>query len=145
MCTFLVKTPQKKSGFISCIYRTMKSFKINWFFRECLLNREAHLKSSWNQYIDTLICNSSLDKLRTSLRSQQELNSYVEVHKYLEPHSFLSLSLHHPKYTYIIKKSWSIQKIVQLSFTFKTEKVACKFCTRKVNDIVWDFIIDVFV
>lgn len=121
MCTFYVDTPQKKSGFISCIYRTIKSFKINWFFSDCLLNREAHLKSSWNQFIDTLICHSSQDKLRKSLGSQQELNSYVEVHKYLEPHSFLSLSLYYPKYT------WQFSKLINFPLPLEQKKRPVSF------------------
>lgn len=128
MCTFFVDTHQKKSGFIRCIYRTMKIYKINWFFSDYLLNREAHLKSSWNhQYIDTIICNSSKDKLRKSPRSQQELNSYVEVHKYLEPHSFLLLSLYYPKYTR------QFSKLINFPIPLKQKKCPVSFVKERLT------------
>lgn len=126
-CTFYVDTHQKKSGFISCIYRTKKSYKINWFFGDYLLNREVHSKSSWNQYIDTLNCNSSQDKLRKSLRSQQELNSYVEVHKYLEPHSFLSRSLYYPKYT------WQFSKLINFPLPLKQKECPVSFVKERLT------------
>lgn len=126
-CAHFLWKKEKKSGFISCIYRTIKIYKINWFFSDYLLNREAHLKSSWYQYIDTIICNSSQDKLRKSPRSQQELNSYVEVHKYLELHSFLLLSLNYPKYTR------QFSKLINFPIPLKQKKCPVSFVKERLT------------
>lgn len=126
MCTSLEDTPQNKSGFISCIYRTMKSYQISCFFSDHLLNREAHSRSSWNQYINTLICNSSQDNLRKYL-SQQELNSNVEVHNYLEPHSFLSLGLYYQKNTR------QFSKLINFPLSLKQKKCPVSYVKEKLT------------
>ena len=136
LCTYSVGTPQKKRGFVNCIYRTMKNYKIDYFFNDYLCNRETPSKSSWNQYIDTLIRISSQDEWRESLKSRPELSRFAEVHKYIGPHPLWSLSLQHPEYT------WKLFELINFSFTYETEEVSCKLCKRKVNDIVQHFILD---
>lgn len=79
----------------------MKNYKNDYFFTDYLRNRETPPKSSWNQYIDTLIRISSQDEWRESLKSRPELSRFAEVHTYIEPHPLWSLSLQHPEYTFI--------------------------------------------
>lgn len=77
----------------------MKSNNIDYFFSDFLFNREISSKSSWNQYIDILFCNSSHDEWRESLKSRPEPYRFAKVHKYIEPHPLWSLRLQHPEYT----------------------------------------------
>lgn len=101
-----------------------------------LCNRETPSRSSWNQYIDTLIRNSSHDKWRESLKSRPKLNHFAEAHIFIEPHPLWSLNLQHPEYT------WKLFELNNFSFTYEAEKMSCKLCKRKVNDIVQHFILD---
>lgn len=136
LCTFSADTPQKKRGFVACIYKTMQLYKIENFFTDYILHRETPPKSNWTLYIDTLVLNYSQDEWRDSLRSRPEHHRYAQIHKRLEPHPLWLLSLQYPKYT------WKLAELIIFSFTYETEVVICKFCKRNVCDLVQHFILD---
>lgn len=113
----------------------MKSNNIDYFFSDFLFNRETSSKSSWNQYIDILICNSSHDEWRDSLKSRPEPYRFAKVHKYIEPHPLWSLRLQHPEYTL------KLFELINFFLTYESDEVLCKLCKRNINDTVQHFIL----